>query len=157
MGCSTIQREGRFQSTLPVGGATNRPAAQAPGVGGFNPRSPWEERLLPDGASQHARRFNPRSPWEERLFRSGVGRFLFVVSIHAPRGRSDTLATSPVRGHFRFNPRSPWEERREKAGMLNMSTEVSIHAPRGRSDIDLGRARPLQEVSIHAPRGRSDE
>ena len=78
----------KFQSTLPVGGATpDIPfdavtagiSIHAPrggsdilrafsvfGLGNFNPRSPWGERLLCLSATLSFSYFNPRSPWGER-------------------------------------------------------------------------------------------
>ena len=78
----------RFQSTLPVGGATYGSITQAEAVtisihaprGGsdvevyrnairgvdFNPRSPWGERRLPRKRPYLLLNFNPRSPWGER-------------------------------------------------------------------------------------------
>ncbi len=80
----------RFQSTLPVGGATAsyRPervgryiSIHAPRGGSdyffltlgkflydFNPRSPWGERLLYMFIMGRENYFNPRSPWGERRF-----------------------------------------------------------------------------------------
>ncbi len=78
-----------FQSTLPVGGATPQPDGQRATYRGFNPRSPWGERLaygfvVPDDYS-----FNPRSPWGER-----PGSFPILIFLKNS-----------------FNPRSPWGER----------------------------------------------
>ena len=78
----------------------------------FNPRSPWGERLPPWILVMSPRYFNPRSPWGERpailtassrtaAFQSTlpVGGAtpewvdvcpVWVISIHAPRGGSDT-------------------------------------------------------------------
>ena len=79
----------QFQSTLPVGGATNsnRPV------------------------SIFRQHFNPRSPWGERLCAVIALFFQPLISIHAPRGGSDwaCLLTRPSAGYF--NPRSPWGER----------------------------------------------
>ena len=100
-----------FQSTLPVGGATTF----------------WRS---PIGSTRY---FNPRSPWGERrasIFDALVSN---KISIHAPRGGSDSLlpptpaapmqfqSTLPVGGATKysalngkapdFNPRSPWGER----------------------------------------------
>ena len=58
----------RFQSTLPVGGATS-------GLAGKH-----------DGRD---RDFNPRSPWGERLLLNLDLINLVGISIHAPRGGSD--------------------------------------------------------------------
>ena len=57
----------KFQSTLPVGGAT----------------------VLRDNGIEVAEYFNPRSPWGERRHAQVSGHRLPVISIHAPRGGSD--------------------------------------------------------------------
>ncbi len=153
-------RERWFQSTLPVGGATTQtcrhlhpsprvsihaprgrsdpyPTTRAPdGIGSFNPRSPWEERLpggrspvfhsrfqstLPVGGATPTKNegraapgsFNPRSPWEER----------------------QATAVSDGETMRSFNPRSPWEERLDDRQPFTGPLRVSIHAPRGRSDL----------------------
>ena len=57
----------RFQSTLPVGGATRRACRYLSGGHYFNPRSPWGERLA--------------VPVTKKIVK--------IISIHAPRGGSD--------------------------------------------------------------------
>ena len=64
-----------FQSTLPVGGAT-RPA-RAPSYPGWH--------------------FNPRSPWGERPRPAVVSVGVLYISIHAPRGGSDTTRVGDSR------------------------------------------------------------
>ena len=123
----------------------------------FNPRSPWgERRSITSATATITICFNPRSPWGERQVTSrALPRYFkfqstlpvggatathvrkwwdYLVSIHAPRGGSDTPAnrdpsgpqrfqsTLPVggatvkalftiMGTLGFNPRSPWGER----------------------------------------------
>ena len=82
----------QFQSTLPMRGATRRAAMRFKNEKDFNPRSPCGERrqiLLPHRRPCY---FNPRSPCGERLTRF-----------------------SPPLGSFHFNPRSPCGERRRAA------------------------------------------
>ena len=80
----------KFQSTLPVGGATGIVLAARWISPSFNPRSPWGERRETTSTTSPAGSFNPRSPWGER--------------------RAWTAGASPARSSF--NPRSPWGERR---------------------------------------------
>ena len=122
-----------FQSTLPVGGATQGQSGPMPNA----PISIHAPRGGSDGvlraALQSFRYFNPRSPWGERLtifssrpvesvfqstlpvggatVQSYLCAALEEISIHAPRGGSDTLSTFVIHRHFDFNPRSPWGER----------------------------------------------
>ncbi len=102
--------------------------------------------------------FNPRSPWEERRADLVRGLYPQCVSIHAPRGRSDSRSPGSVfarTGEFQSTlPVGGATEYPEDAlyGIL-----VSIHAPRGRSDPQRwGPCGSTGPVSIHAPRGRSD-
>ena len=129
-----LRRRLKFQSTLPVGGATPplwqscRPASY------FNPRSPWGERLNSGPHFTRDTNFNPRSPWGERPGGAPEAGLVLQISIHAPRGGSDSqprpvrVRPQPISIHaprggsdqFRpplpsaqryFNPRSPWGER----------------------------------------------
>ena len=102
----------RFQSTLPVWGATC-------GAGSWH------------GARIH---FNPRSPCGERRTR---GRRLWstgTISIHAPRVGSDSATSGAPPTATNFNPRSPCGERREGPGGGGAHSGISIHAPRVGSD-----------------------
>ena len=82
----------------------------------FNPRSPWGERL---------RAFNP--VFGQLLFQStlpmggategpSVVNDIQMISIHAPRGGSDSLNDVIYCSHRDFNPRSPWGERLGEIG-----------------------------------------
>ena len=55
-----------FQSTLPVGGATPTTFSCRIVWSDFNPRSPWGERLAGYSFAVTEEHFNPRSPWGER-------------------------------------------------------------------------------------------
>ena len=111
--------------------------------------------------------------WDEHLF------CLLRISIHAPRGGSDTLTFLCEKGNSNFNPRSPWGERLPGDQDLDPRKVISIHAPRGGSDqCDHFQARGCHDfnprspwgerlypyvfdplypiISIHAPRGGSD-
>ena len=147
----------RFQSTLPVGGATGKESIQVCNYPDFNPRSPWGERR------QRRELFCPQ------------GR----ISIHAPRGGSDMCDNGPKLHCIHFNPRSPWGERLTitlpyppfpafqstlPVGGATAGThdnahkgQISIHAPRGgerpRYFYIFSSSAP---ISIHAPRGGSD-
>ena len=122
-----------FQSTLPVGGATD--SIRIPSVsmtisihaprGGSDRRS-YRFPSMP-------RDFNPRSPWGERPGQNGYMTVPFSfqstlpvggatgcgsrrltprkISIHAPRGGSDYFNTRSGQKSSNFNPRSPWGER----------------------------------------------
>ena len=83
--------------------------------------------------------FNPRSPWGERqviCMKWHNGKY---ISIHAPRGGSDSLWHGCQYGVSDFNPRSPWGERLARIGEQPVYNYISIHAPRGGSDLFAGR------------------
>ena len=127
------ERSKRFQSTLPVRGATRGGLFLLCGRRHFNPRSPCGERpanlvlRVPDRISIHAPRagsdptlpvfivfsiyFNPRSPCGERPqpFKGGFGD-LFHFNPRSPCGERLLLLIFLFdNGHF--NPRSPCGER----------------------------------------------
>ena len=84
-----------FQSTLPVGGATDNVSKSRIDLeisihaprGGSDPL-----RFL---LMSHLRYFNPRSPWGERRSPRAHGHFTLDISIHAPRGGSDGFTPPP--------------------------------------------------------------
>ena len=102
-----------------------------------------------------------------------------AISIHAPRGGSDSGRSSQQTHTPDFNPRSPWGERPPGSATLlspplfqstlpvGGATSavrrlfrrniISIHAPRGGSDrITIIQICNKCLISIHAPRGGSD-
>ena len=154
-----IRSTHRFQSTLPVRGAT-RQLARRPDLGGnFNPRSPCGERQMfspaPCGASGY---FNPRSPCGERLacrvpFISPPSVFQSTLPVRGATtwtGEGQLAyqifqSTLPVRGATMTIPPSPWlptafqstlpvrgATAMVAAGIFHRA--ISIHAPRAGSD-----------------------
>ena len=126
----------------------------------FNPRSPWGERrgswglnaartapfqsTLPVGGATGARRcvcvsapFQSTLPVGGATYLSDGNRNMVMISIHAPRGGSDTENQELHLDKYDFNPRSPWGERPDHDGDPNTLTIISIHAPRGGSDLPI--------------------
>ena len=125
----------KFQSTLPVRGATGACAAARLRLMHFNPRSPCGERRRTHPDYSRHRDFNPRSPCGERpkkwvrwakryIFQSTLPvrgatilsskKFALVkISIHAPRAGSDQGGVCVMVDAEDFNPRSPCGERRK--------------------------------------------
>ena len=124
-----------FQSTLPVGGATTRQSC------GRSWPIRFQSTLPVGGATKvdfHAIK-------------------LRGISIHAPRGGSDSYDAIPDDPIRYFNPRSPWGERLRLWDSNKPVFYISIHAPRGGSDISLFAISMVSlAISIHAPRGGSD-
>ena len=165
-----------FQSTLPVGGATqsiintNQPiiiSIHAPRGGSdhdapsahqghlyFNPRSPWGERLV-----------MPILRYSESLFQStlpvggatpqGVGFFLvFQFQSTLPVGGATFRNRQICSILYYFNPRSPWGERLCCCVVGLFLIYISIHAPRGGSDQTIGGAvRGLLDFNPRSPWG----
>ena len=97
-----------FQSTLPVGGATILMIKFPTVYDNFNPRSPWGERQYAQARlvafPQH---FNPRSPWGERQQTLPADLSKTWISIHAPRGGSDTITQATRNFLFLFQSTLP--------------------------------------------------
>ena len=132
----------RFQSTLPVGGATRALQLAVDGyiISIHAPRGGSDHTRLsemikynisihaPRGGSdsdhpdtcQNQSHFNPRSPWGERPDRTEGSTWLTLISIHAPRGGSDSKPLLIVSIAGDFNPRSPWGERLIAEGAITM-------------------------------------
>ena len=148
--------ETRFQSTLPVWGATKATTPEAKLLAFQSTLPVW-------GATLSTRR-----SYENQ-----------TISIHAPRVGSDPAITGTGTSPLYFNPRSPCGERLpehmiDAAGVVFQSTlpvwgatislgymliviRISIHAPRvGSDDNSLCSTVQCKEISIHAPRVGSD-
>ena len=100
-----------FQSTLPVGGATNDPL-----------NTTWERRI-----SIHA----PRGGSDEvsvRTYKSSR------ISIHAPRGGSDCFSTFSGDRDKTFQSTLPVGGATTNPEIIINANNISIHAPRGGSD-----------------------
>ena len=103
--------EKRFQSTLPLRGATFYPVFNAIAhVISIHAPLTGSDRTFRMHLSP-APNFNPRSPYGERRYRVSRSITDIRISIHAPLTGSDLLQPlpEPVRPHF--NPRSPYGER----------------------------------------------
>ena len=110
--CPSVRPGGKFQSTLPVWGATGQQYKVSGLRPHFNPRSPCGERLclkldfVPLWLiSIHAPRVGSDSG---RFISTGVR---WDISIHAPRVGSDFQLLLCNKRFADFNPRSPCGER----------------------------------------------
>ena len=81
-----------------------------------------------------------------------------AISIHAPRGGSDSVGVMVYGRTTEFLSTLPVGGATLLSDELRTALTISIHAPRGGSDEDSGARRILTDgISIHAPRGGSDE
>ena len=146
-----------FQSTLPVGGATDAAGVLAAlrTISIHAPRGgsdltapsraapPWVfQSTLPVGGATRGWGYQPRCP---------------VISIHAPRGGSDHVRCWFQRRHRHFNPRSPWGERQQEYSLSSRLFRFQSTLPVGGATTRPCVAVRLTGISIHAPRGGSDD
>ena len=122
-----------FQSTLPVGGATQK----------FQSYQKQErfQSTLPVGGATHI----------YTSFQTDT-----LISIHAPRGGSDLVTTSHRGNKKKFQSTLPVGGATRGNKKKRENYVISIHAPRGGSDYTCLYQRLGQRISIHAPRGGSD-
>ena len=122
----------------------------------FNPRSPCGERHKSKYVRKAVASFQSTLPvWGATIdHRSHAERKL--ISIHAPRVGSDSIAALTAALEFYFNPRSPCGERPRLAATLRPQSRISIHAPRVGSDLTDKEVWQFEKISIHAPRVGSD-
>ena len=146
----------RFQSTLPVGGATLHKdinlfrlqiSIHAPRGGSdlrkniASPAARLFQSTLPVGGATWC--FDVSCCQEVISIHAPRGGsdcwryywcYCHEISIHAPRGGSDPFALASRLLITYFNPRSPWGERRLTWKHWEEFCGISIHAPRGGSD-----------------------
>ena len=145
-----------FQSTLPVGGATFlcQPFVGCAIISIHAPRGGSDygasrDRTLTEDISIHA----PRGGSDQ----VGCGDSYAVgISIHAPRGGSDISINSGCFISIYFNPRSPWGERPRGRRATRATREFQSTLPVGGATASKEGWQKLSQISIHAPRGGSD-
>ena len=123
----------RFQSTLPVWGATIFLRRQPRPIVNFNPRSPCGERLFLRCTIRINKRFQSTLPvWGATYVLKRTG------------SSAEFQSTLPVWGA------TGW------TSTTTQSQEISIHAPRVGSDLAPACPSGCARISIHAPRVGSD-
>ena len=80
----------KFQSTLPLRGATCFDAGHADGAPNFNPRSPYGERLHVLFSGGNINGFQSTLPLRGATGAGGKRPYVEKISIHAPLTGSDT-------------------------------------------------------------------
>ena len=157
-------RTRKFQSTLPVRGATvpAYPTAHPSAISIHAPRAgsdgPGVRAAGASGISIHAPRAGSDEQGHPAQFCTGAISIhapragsdsgsagaddSHSISIHAPRAGSDIMLGRPPPPMMHFNPRSPCGERLLIAVDLRQHLDISIHAPRAGSDREMA-AEPL--------------
>ena len=161
----------KFQSTLPVWGATN-PDATSRWRGGISihaPRMGSDERrgmatsstdrfqsTLPVwGATSMWFACKPSPRFQSTLPVWGATRTKLpyranvLISIHAPRMGSDSARRWRRKRCSNFNPRSPYGERPSRIGTEERGCSISIHAPRMGSD-EAARVRAAARLAFQS-------
>ena len=105
-------RRARFQSTLPLRGATHGFSIGQIQFPHFNPRSPCGERLVPRVCNAIIRIFQSTLPLRGATVSAGQRSDVEAISIHAPLAGSDPAGLWLHLCGKHFNPRSPCGERR---------------------------------------------
>ena len=121
----------KFQSTLPVRGATFCPQPRPESLSDFNPRSPCGERRDKLTAIFAIDLFQSTLPVRGatilvQLLQGGKN-----ISIHAPRAGSDLGCRCPCSAGCYFNPRSPCGERRTIRGVQSPCDDFNPRSPCG--------------------------
>ena len=157
----------RFQSMLPVRGATGQRESVQAGKGisihapragsdlrdalnvlhlcNFNPCSPCGERLPACRMGSHYPQFQSMLPVRGATLGGCEKGYPRRISIHAPRAGSDICLKAFTFDGYNFNPCSPCGERLRFAENQQICFLISIHAPRAGSDY-------LQVLLPHQPR-----
>ena len=168
----------RFQSTLPVGGATNVIVSKHADamISIHAPRGGSDSRAAISRFTSML--FQSTLPVGGATGFAEVLTHSFRISIHAPRGGSDLLShlAPPFRGYFNprspwgerlasapvvctpqhFNPRSPWGERRSESSRCFKYSVFQSTLPVGGATYQIAGGNNATVISIHAPRGGSD-
>ncbi len=149
-------RDNKFQSTLPMRGATSPGRLKAATRLNFNPRSPCGERLARTAPTGRNNDFNPRSPCGERRQRWSCMRGSFGFQSTLPMRGATRSSVGIQDGNSDFNPRSPCGERLQKAvDIINQKLFQSTLPMRGATGY-YGQRRDTSHISIHAPHAGSD-
>ena len=147
----------RFQSTLPVWGATAIPGHHHGGVADFNPRSPCGERHYTMMDNLGVAIFQSTLPvWGATAWEKIIKK-MCRISIHAPRVGSDPGPAGHLSSlHQDFNPRSPCGERHSESPSPATKDLFQSTLPVWGATRQCGCYPCLPQISIHAPRVGSD-
>ena len=124
----------KFQSTLPLRGATGVPGGSVRSIR-ISIHAPLTgSDLVSRSRFWPFRNFNPRSPYGERRYATHKAIYQKGISIHAPLTGSDYAGYIYPGRRNNFNPRSPYGERPGLSLFFLEVVMISIHAPLTGSD-----------------------
>ena len=147
----------RFQSTLPVGGATYRPWIWCCSRFPFQSTLPVGGATVSLGVSTTIPTISIHAPRGGATAARADFDNTSLISIHAPRGGSDKQEQRRGVDPGHFNPRSPWGERPGALVYLRLSgLHFNPRSPWGERPGPVFPGCRHGRISIHAPRGGSD-
>ena len=146
----------KFQSTLPMRGATASSIGLYRSTFNFNPRSPCGERHCLFRDSIYDQLFQSTLPMRGATKMRYRVRYRNLISIHAPHAGSDVVSAVYISLMRDFNPRSPCGERPGVRSAIFSFKEFQSTLPmRGATDTLTGYTLDVG-ISIHAPHAGSD-
>ena len=167
----------KFQSTLPMRGATLFHPSGCDAKKDFNPHSPCGERQRRGNVPRLLQMISIHTP---HAGSDGIGRYVWVndvisihtphagsdfcrhdqivflrhISIHTPHAGSDHTTQRKMASHSHFNPHSPCGERRQQILNYLALLDISIHTPHAGSDFSINaHAAQLPDFNPHSPCG----
>ena len=150
------QMDVRFQSTLPLRGATGwRCLLERSSIISIHaPLAGSDRGSL--GRQRSRRTISIHAPLAGSDRRRCSLLLFLRISIHAPLAGSDYIIPKGYHSGADFNPRSPCGERPPYSISFSPYRSISIHAPLAGSDALPARIRCTGPISIHAPLAGSD-
>ena len=171
-------RNFKFQSTLPVRGATDNIETPMDGGSEFQSTLPVRGATVPVPVSGDPQEISIHAPREGSDGATGRGAGQLPISIHAPREGSDELRPDAIRyayisihapregsDFFMMSSMSSQEKFQSTLPVRGATVSayggcgmkiISIHAPREGSDFSSRARARFPAISIHAPREGSD-
>ena len=146
----------RFQSTLPMKGATAAPAGRTIRFWNFNPRSQWRERLITVRGATSPQQFQSTLPMKGATQASRSQGGVKNISIHAPNEGSDVITANTINKQI-ISIHAPNEG--SDPNMLSLSlrfTKFQSTLPMKGATVCCPSYKRPYVISIHAPNEGSD-
>ena len=124
-------RNGRFQSTHPMRGATCGSRSPSHSRRHFNPRTPCGVRRSQRSSHRAARKFQSTHPMRGATHGHHAHKAFVTISIHAPHAGCDKRVPRHEKRGGDFNPRTPCGVRRSAAGCSCRNTNFNPRTPCG--------------------------
>ena len=142
----------KFQSTLPLRGATCSNLHITISHFNFNPHSPCGERPCSTSPNGTGTYFNPHSPCGERLYLRRTDKEITNFNPHSPCGERPRSGCRPSTTS-NFNPHSPCGERPDSIRSKTLTIHFNPHSPCGERLLSLVRVSCEWYFNPHSPCG----